>query len=445
MAQTMSSKEAAQKWKCTQTEVTQWCREGKIPGAFKGGSKQTSAWQIPVDAVKPETEKQKKPDNKLAVESQPSKRSGLPIAAGVLLLVADLVPLVQKFLLYRRWDWYVGPLDLVQLLPSMAIVVLLFMGRSGNILTIALGIKFLFSFVADPFNAIFPMPLIFSIEVDPISAISQVPLILMIVLRLPYLCREFSRVWAIPFALGAAVVFVGSFSPDLTPIFSTLSHCIDVWGYLLMGAWLAHPAMTFKSLFFRNIDELEQVGSVIGAIFLRGVAIYGSIITVILFVCILAADKGALPLSIVVPLLLVDVPCIGGVANVCMKFQEGRKATKEVRRSINQVNARSGIRGVAERAQAELNKEAGKKAQKEVIKSAIVGGVIAGDAGAVVGAMSAKAKQDAQKGGASPESGKAAQKDVIKSAVVGGVIAGDAGAVVGAAAAKAKQDAEKKS
>ena len=136
MAQTMSSKEAAQKWKCKQTEVTQWCREGKIPGAFKGGSKQTSAWQIPVDAVKPETEKQKKPDNKLAVESQPSKRSGLPIAAGVLLLVADLVPLVQKFLLYRRWDWYVGPLDLVQLLPSMAIVVLLFMGRSGNILTI---------------------------------------------------------------------------------------------------------------------------------------------------------------------------------------------------------------------------------------------------------------------------------------------------------------------
>ena len=426
MAKTMRSKEAAEKWSCTQAEVTQWCREGKIPGARKEGNQ----WQIPADAAKPETAAAKgaigNPPEPSAGAVQPSRRSGLSIAAGLLLLVAAFLPPDPDALINPQWiAAFAGPLKLVQLLLSIAIAGLLFLGRSGNVLTIVLGVKLLVSLVT-----------------EPVDAISQLPPMLMLVLRLPYLRREFARVWAIPFALGAAAVTMGTFSPELAPVFSSPYHCFDVWGYLFMGAWLAHPEMTFRSLFFRNINDLDRVSSTIGAIFLRGVAIYGSVITVILFVCILAADSGALPRSILVPLLLVDMPCIGGVANVCIKFQAGRRATKEVRRSINQVNARSGIRGVSERAQAELDREAGKQAQKEVIKGAIVGGMIAGDAGAVVGAMSAKAKQDAASGGASPADSKAASKEVIKGAVVGGILAGDAGAVVGAAAAKAGQKAQ---
>ncbi len=428
MAKTMNSKEAAQKWNCSQAEVAQWCREGKIPGATKDGGKQTGAWQIPADAVKPGTaaakEKAETPPDQLPEVRQPSKRSGLSIATGVLLLAATFLQPIENYLRYGSLPTH--PLALVQLLLSAVIGVLLLMGRSDNLLTIAMGAKVVFLLVA-----------------GGTGILTQAPLGCMFVLLLPAIrTRRLSKLWALPFALGVVIVLIGIFDLSAARSYSNWARCLDVWAYLFMGAWLAHPEMTFRSLFLRDIDRMTEAGDILAALFLRGWVTYGSFVMVIFFFVILTSDVG-LSSPLAPACILIFSPFVGSLASIFAALKEARDATKTMKRSINEVNARSGIRGVSERAQAELNKEAGKKAQKEVIKSAIVGGVIAGDAGAVVGAMSAKAKQDAQKGGASSEGGKAAQKDVIKSAVVGGVIAGDAGAVVGAAAAKAKQDAGK--
>ena len=429
MAKTMSSKEAAQKWKCTQAEVTQWCREGKIPGAFKDGSKQTSAWQIPADAMKPGTaaakEKIENPPDRSSETIQPSRRSGLSIAAGVLLLISAVLQPIQNNL---SWEILLThPLTMIQLLLSVVIAILLFMGHSGNMLTIVMGAN-----------------LALVLVMGPASILTQGPLACMFVLLLPPIrTRRFSKLWALPFALGAVIVFIGMFGLNTARAYSNWSRCLEVWAYLFMGAWLAHPDMTFKSLFLKDINHMVKAGDILAALFLRGWVTYGSVLMVI-FLFVIPLSGVGLSSPFAAPCILVFSPLMGSGASIYAGLKEAREATKIIKRSISEVNARSGIRGVSERAQAELNKEAGKKAQKEVIKSAIVGGVIAGDAGAVVGAMSAKAKQDAASGGASPSDSKAASKEVIKGAVVGGVIAGDAGAIVGAAAAKAGQEAKNK-
>ena len=431
MAQTMSSKEAAQKWNCTQAEVTRWCREGKIPGATKGGSKQ--AWQIPVDAVKPGTAEPQQP----SVTKRPAHRSSLSIAAGVLLLLAAVLEpvLLWKnsdqltfFLEYvSHWDtmqWLV--LSAASALATLPIAILLFMGRSDKALTAALGVKLLLACI------------------QGIPGIARnLPLICLFLLLLPVMRRlVLPKLWALPFVMGAAVIFITAFNPFNFWFFSNVYCGLEIWGYLFLAAWLANPARTFSSLFFRNMDDLDKTGSILGALFFRGCVTYGAIGAVFILILLIASGEGLFsPLT--APCLFVAAPFIGGIGKIFIGINEGRKATKEVRRSINEVNARSNIPGVSDRARAELNKEAGKQAQKEVIKSAVVGGVIAGDAGAVVGAMSAKAKQDAAKGGAPVSDGKAASKEVVKGAVVGGVIAGDAGAIVGAAAAKAGQEAKR--
>lgn len=429
MAETMSSKEAAQKWKCTQAEVNQWCREGKIPGAFKDGSKRTSAWQIPADATKPGTtaakEKIENPPDKSTEARQPSKRSGLSIAAGVLLLISAVLQPIQNYLSWGILPTH--PLTLIQLLLSVVIAALLFMGRSDNVLTIAIGAKLALILVA-----------------GPIGILTQGPLGCMFVLLLPPIrTRSLSKLWALPFALGAVIAFIGMFDLDAARTYSNWSRCLEVWAYLFMGAWLAHPNMTFKSLFWKNIDDLEKVGSILAALFLRGWVTYGPVVMVIFFFVILRSNAG-LSSPVAAPCILVFSPLIGSGASIYAALKEARDATKTMKRSINEVNARSNIPGVSDRARAELKKEASKKAQKEVIKGAVVGGIIAGDAGAVVGAMSVKAGQDASSSGTATGGGKSASKAVIKGAVVGGVIAGDAGAIVGAAAAKAGQDAKNK-
>lgn len=47
----MGTKEAAEQWGVTQTQVQKWCRAGKIPNATQG--KKGSPWYIPKDAVCP--------------------------------------------------------------------------------------------------------------------------------------------------------------------------------------------------------------------------------------------------------------------------------------------------------------------------------------------------------------------------------------------------------
>ena len=47
----MGTKEAAEKWGCTQATVSKWCREGKIPNANQDSP--GSPWHIPKDAECP--------------------------------------------------------------------------------------------------------------------------------------------------------------------------------------------------------------------------------------------------------------------------------------------------------------------------------------------------------------------------------------------------------
>ena len=48
----IGTKAMAEIWGCNQSQITKWCREGKISGAEQ--DKKGSPWRIPVDALKPE-------------------------------------------------------------------------------------------------------------------------------------------------------------------------------------------------------------------------------------------------------------------------------------------------------------------------------------------------------------------------------------------------------
>lgn len=58
MVEFMGTFEASQLWGYSQSTITEWCREGKIPGAmqdFYG-----SSWHIPKDAECPRSVKERK-------------------------------------------------------------------------------------------------------------------------------------------------------------------------------------------------------------------------------------------------------------------------------------------------------------------------------------------------------------------------------------------------
>lgn len=61
--------------------------------------------------------------------------------------------------------------------------------------------------------------------------------------------------------------------------------------------------------------------------------------------------------------------------------------------ALNKALANSGT-PYAAKAKADLRKSEAKKARASVVKHAVVGGVVAGPAGAVVGAIAGKAKND---------------------------------------------------
>ena len=51
----LSVSQVAEKWKISDRMVRNYCKEGKIPGAFLTGK----TWNIPVDATKPERHRKK--------------------------------------------------------------------------------------------------------------------------------------------------------------------------------------------------------------------------------------------------------------------------------------------------------------------------------------------------------------------------------------------------
>ena len=115
--------------------------------------------------------------------------------------------------------------------------------------------------------------------------------------------------------------------------------------------------MTFKTLFLRDNKNQETLGNYFGTLFLRGIVTFGPIIMVIGFIVLLVSDDGfSSPLN--ASLFLVILPCMGGLGKsfgkIVADFIKSIKATKELRHTINQINARSGIPGVSDRAKAEL-------------------------------------------------------------------------------------------
>lgn len=51
----IGTKEFANKFKVKQSNVSRWCREGKIPGATQDAK--GSPWHIPIDAIPPYSKK----------------------------------------------------------------------------------------------------------------------------------------------------------------------------------------------------------------------------------------------------------------------------------------------------------------------------------------------------------------------------------------------------
>ena len=204
----------------------------------------------PVDAVKPGTAEPQQP----SVTKRPAHRSSLSIAAGVLLLLAAVLEpvLLWKnsdqltfFLEYvSHWDtmqWLV--LSAASALATLPIAILLFMGRSDKALTAALGVKLLLACI------------------QGIPGIARnLPLICLFLLLLPVMRRlVLPKLWALPFVMGAAVIFITAFNPFNFWFFSNVYCGLEIWGYLFLAAWLANPARTFSSLFFRNMDDLDKL------------------------------------------------------------------------------------------------------------------------------------------------------------------------------------------
>lgn len=55
----MGTKQAAEKWHCSQSTVQRLCREGKIALVIKAEKNPSNRWQIPIDAECPLKQKQK--------------------------------------------------------------------------------------------------------------------------------------------------------------------------------------------------------------------------------------------------------------------------------------------------------------------------------------------------------------------------------------------------
>lgn len=260
-------------------------------------------------------------------------------------------------------------------------------------------------------------------------------------LALPRTRERMRRWWAVPALLKALVLCLPMFYRMFTyndegNLTLLLYQCLEVYACFLLGAWLGNPDWTLREFFDYLLKLPEEV--TLSSLYRRKAL---QSLPFCLALLLLAVPGGILAQgrnAFLVPLLLIIGPClVCPLILVLSMVNQGRKVTKKMRHDLNVINAAS-----SSEARAALKKEAGKAARREVIKHAIVGGVIAGDAGAVVGAISAKAKQDAA--GGAPASGPSSSKEITKGAVIGGLLGGEAGAIVGATAAKAKQDAENK-
>ena len=85
MAKLMTTKEASEKWGVSERRINTFCKEGRIPGAYKDKENKNKQWMIPADAIKP-ADKRLKGDASISLsEKKVASKSGkkLPLPIGI--------------------------------------------------------------------------------------------------------------------------------------------------------------------------------------------------------------------------------------------------------------------------------------------------------------------------------------------------------------------------
>ena len=85
MAMFMTPKEASEKWGVSERRINTFCKEGRIPGAYKDKENKNKQWMIPADAVKPADKRLKRDASISLSEKKVASKSGkkLPLPIGI--------------------------------------------------------------------------------------------------------------------------------------------------------------------------------------------------------------------------------------------------------------------------------------------------------------------------------------------------------------------------
>ena len=85
MAKFMTTKEASEKWGVSERRINTFCKEGRIPGAYKDKENKNKQWMIPPDAVKPADKRLKRDASISLSEKKVASKSGkkLPLPIGI--------------------------------------------------------------------------------------------------------------------------------------------------------------------------------------------------------------------------------------------------------------------------------------------------------------------------------------------------------------------------
>ena len=260
-----------------------------------------------------------------------------------------------------------------------------------------------------------------------------------LLLALPNLRDKMRKVWWLPAALGAGSLIIGTLmnaARDVSEHPIVIAHCLSVYAYLFLCAWLAFPNMTFRGMVGSTQKEPETFAALMLKWLVQGVVVC---IGLMVILCIVAlVEHGNLDIYLnqatFFPTFMLICPAGWCVVLFFNAMRQGAKEAKRMKHDLNVIKSSMGG-AIGAQAKAELRREAGKKAANAVIKGALVGDLIGGAPGAVVGAMAAKAKLDQAAGSGGVDG-------VAKDAVTGGLITGSSSAVVGGLAAQAQKDAE---
>ena len=81
----MTTKEASEKWGVSERRINTFCKEGRIPGAYKDKENKNKQWMIPADAVKPADKRLKRDASISLSEKKVASKSGkkLPLPIGI--------------------------------------------------------------------------------------------------------------------------------------------------------------------------------------------------------------------------------------------------------------------------------------------------------------------------------------------------------------------------